>query len=104
MTKYKIVIGIDAEKDFEEIKNYLLSVSYSQSVVTAFAEKIDKNISILKDFPRIGVVSNNIFYSGKKYRKLIVDDYIVYYYVCNKQKEVRIRRVVSGCLDNVDVL
>lgn len=95
MRKYQISITKAAEQDLAEILEY---IAYeSPAAALKMADRIDRSILRLEEFPLIGVAPKNRHLERRGYRMLIVDNYIVFYVVIDDT--VEIRRIISGKRD-----
>lgn len=90
--KYPIIYLPVAERDLSEIFEYICVES--PSAASSFLDKINTNISQLKDFPELGKIPHDKRLQELGYRVLIIESYLVFY-VVNK-KYVEIRRILHG--------
>ena len=81
-----------AENDLVEILDYISTQSKSAAI--AFLDNLDRSVTRLKKFPEIGSRPKDDRLQKLGYRIIIVDDYLVFYVV--KEKEVEIRRIIHG--------
>ena len=84
------IILIDSAKDdirdiYEYISNILLSVSSADKLIFEF----EKRISALKSMPKLGSL-----YGDTIYRKIVVKNYIIIYYIDLEGDYIYISRVV----------
>jgi len=90
---YKIVYKPYAERDMWEIAAYLSD--YSVSAAQSFLKKLKARIEGLSEmplrFPKISPL--------EEYRKMIVDKYVVAYFVDEHQNQIIIIRIVHGKRD-----
>lgn len=85
-----------AVQDFNEILRYisvdLANPIAAQNLGKKFFEKIDG----VRAFPDLGALVNNEFLSDKTVRKLLVDNYIIYYKAHYDEKIISVVRIVYG--------
>ena len=90
--KHKIHYLPIAQQDLVEIFNYIMSDN--PKAASSFIDKIDKSISKLETFPRLGVVPKDDRLGFMGYRMLVIDNYLVFYII--KDSIVEIRRIIHG--------
>jgi addiction module RelE/StbE family toxin len=94
--KYKIKFTSKASYDLDENLSYMKNELYSDSSAKKFLESVESKIMNLSEFPfSCNYVSDN-FLKRKGYRKLIVDNYIIFYIVNENSKIVIIMRILYG--------
>jgi len=91
-TKYNIEYLPIAERDLIDIFDYIRRDNPSTAV--NFIDRIDKTISQLESFPKMGSIPKDDRLSRKGYRMLIVGDYLVFYVFLDDI--VEIRRILHG--------
>lgn len=86
-----------AEQDLDEILHYITYTLCSPLSAKNLAKKIFEHIDSVRMFPESGpVVENEFLTAAITVRKIIVDNYIVYYTVSNSDKTIIIIRIVYG--------
>ncbi len=83
-----------AKKDLEEIIDYIQSDNPDAAL--NLINNFDKNILQLKNFPYMGKIPEDEHLRSKRYRMLIVKNYIVFYVVFEDAREIEIRRIIHG--------
>jgi toxin ParE1/3/4 len=96
MPKYQIDVTEAAEKDLIEVVDYI--AGNDPAAALKLANKIEKSILKLEDYPLIGVIPKVRRLARKGYRILIVGDYLIFYVVLEDER-VEIRRILSGKRD-----
>lgn len=92
--KYKIKITPKANDDLDEIFKYIFEELFNLDAAENLMNKIEKSMMRLGEFPlSCSLVEDNVLKS-KGYRKLIVDNYIAFYIVDDKEERVVIMRVL----------
>ena len=94
MCKYKIYVSSDAKQDLLSIRSYIDKVCQSSVTSQKLMVSIDKALFRLDANPhRCPKISNGTI---KKYgvRKLIIKNYIIFFRIDDKTKNVQILRVL----------
>jgi addiction module RelE/StbE family toxin len=90
--KHKIHYLPIAQQDLLEIFDYIMSDN--PKAAAEFINKIDKSISKLETYPRLGVVPKDDRLEFMGYRMLVINNYLVFYVI--KESIVEIRRIIHG--------
>lgn len=90
--KYSIRYLSTAEKDIEDIFNYICQDN--PSAAQDLLEKFDEKIYKLASHPFLGKIPNDIRLKRLGYRILTIDNYLVFYVV--KTTTIQIRRIIHG--------
>ena len=102
--KYSYRFTEKAEQDFDEILRYI-SVDLANPTATQnLGRKIFEQINVVRSFPDSGAPVDNEFLSDKSVRKLLVDNYILYYKAHYDEKIIFIIRIVYGKRNLDDIL
>lgn len=106
MVKNNFVIKFTpvANKDLTEIYRYISEELFSRNAAIDLLNRIETNIMRLKYFPHSGSYLSDEFLRNKGYRKIIINNYIVFYIVFEQAKEVIIMRVLYGKQKYEDLL
>ena len=94
---FAFYISPKAGKDLEEIYVYILNVLKNPIAADNLMEEFHKVFNNLLDFPFMYPVTDNKFCKVKDLRKIVVNNYLVFYRV--REKKIEIVRVLSGLLD-----
>lgn len=94
MKKYKIIMLPSAKNDLENMVDYL-SHFYPSTAIKKY-DKIISRISLLQEQPRICEIYSCTT-SDLQFRKLVVDEYLVFYTICDDI--VEIHAIVNGKTD-----
>jgi len=93
---YSLKFTPKAGEDLEQIYSYISEKLFDTSAANNLLERIEHSIMRLKVFPcSCGLVSDEQLKS-KGYRKLIVENYIVFLLVNESEKQVVIMRILYG--------
>ena len=93
---YTIKITPKAADDLDNIYRYISEGLFAASAATNIRERMKKEILRLKEFPFSCNHVADEFLSNKGYRKLIVDNYIVFYLIEEEKDQVIIMRILYG--------
>ena len=95
-SKYSYNFTKKAERDFDEILRYISFDLANPIAAQNLGRKIFEKIDIVRSFPESCAIVENEFLSDKTVRKLLVDNYIIYYKVNYDKKIITIIRIVYG--------
>lgn len=90
--KYHVRFLSIAEEDFTEIVSYIAADNPAAAEV--IANKIEKNIELLSENPKIGRIPRDEEIKNLGYRFLIVQNYLVLYKI--EVKTIFIHRILHG--------
>ena len=93
-----------ASDDLEQIYSYVSNKLLAQAAADNLLVKIESSIMSLIGFPFSGSVLLEESLKTRGYRKLIVDDYLVFYLVNELEKQVVIMRIMYGAQNYKDIL
>ena len=85
-----------AADDLDNIYRYISEELFAESSATNILKRIEKGIMALREFPFSCNYVSNEYLKNKGYRKLIVDNYIVFYLIEEEKDQVIIMRVLYG--------
>ena len=96
MSKNKFTINYlpSAKKDLDNIISYIQADDPNAAL--NLLNDIDKSISQLESFPFKGKIPEDDHLKSKDYRILIVNNYLIFYVIFEKNKEIEIRRIIHG--------
>ena len=101
--KYSYIFTEKAECDLDEILHYI-SVDLDNPIAAQnIGRRIFEQIAMACSFPNSGAVVENEYLSDKMIRKLIVDNYIIYYKAFLDEEIISVIRIVYG-KRNIDEL
>jgi len=104
MSTYYIQITEPAEKDLYEIGAYLLKELLEPETARKVISKIANGINSLEDMPLRNALVADERLAYKGIRKIMVDNYIVFYIVTEENKTVTIIRILYGRRDWMNLL
>ena len=92
--KYSYRFTEKALQDFDEILHYISIYLANPIAAQNIGKKIFEKINNARLFPDSGVPINNEFLSNKTVRKLLADNYIIYYKTHYNEKIISILRII----------
>lgn len=91
-TKYQIRFLKIAEEDFTEIVSYV--AADNSNAANVLATKIEKNLELLSDNPKLGRIPRDEDIRNLGYRYLIVQNYIIFY--STEERTIIIHRILHS--------
>lgn len=85
-----------AYEDLDEIDTYISVTLVNPQAAERLLEEMENSINQLIQFPYIGSEVDDPYLARKGYRKLVVENYLVFHLVDSDQKQVVIMRVLYG--------
>lgn len=93
---YTIKMTPKAAEDLDNIYQYISEKLFVTSAATNTLEKIEKGIMRLKRFPFSCNHVADEYLRNKGYRKLIINNYVIFYLIEEEKNQVIIMRVLHG--------
>ncbi len=93
---YDLKFTTKASEDLEDIYIYISEKLFAEAAANDLLKKIEYSIKRLKDFPYSYNFVLDEPLKAKGYRKLIVENYIVFYLVNEIDKQIIIMRILYG--------
>ncbi len=94
MKKYNIEYSMESKQDLIDIKRYIKYNLQEPNTAQKLITKIKREIDSLKDNPEMYSVIDDDIIKRFKIRKLVVDNYIVFYRI--NDENIQIVRVMYG--------
>jgi len=91
-TKYQIRLLKIAEEDFTEIVSYI--AADNPSAANTLANKIEKNLELLSDNPKLGRIPRDEEIRNLGYRYIIIQYHIVFYTI--DERTILIHRILHS--------
>jgi len=88
LIKYKIIIKSSAKKDINKITNYIIKNFKSNRIAEKLISEIRDKMLILQEYPNAYQTLFNYKYTDRKYKRVVVDNYSIIYYILEEQKKV----------------
>lgn len=100
--KYNIEYSKESKQDLIEIKKYIKNNLQEPETAQNLIEKIRREINNLKDNPEIHAIIDEDAIRKLEVRKLIIDNYIVFYRI--KNMNIQIVRIMYGRRNWINLL
>lgn len=94
--KYRVKIVLKAEEDLDDIFYYIALELNNKSAAEKMIYLFSNKILRLQEFPFSCSLVEDDLLKDKGYRKLIIDNYIVFYIVNEEDQLVIVMRVLYG--------
>ena len=104
MDSYKIIITPDAEEDLFELRNYIADVLLARDTARNYIRTIRKEIGSLSELPAIYKPVDDEPWHSRGVRRIIVNNFFVYYRIDEEHKRVYILNVIYARRDQLRVL
>ncbi len=104
MKYYQIKFTPAAEKDMNEIDNYIRQSLLQPATSSNLIKKLLKSISSLKSFPYKYPLVQEFFLSAQGVRCMPVKKYYIFYKISEEKQFVIILRVAHHCRNWTDIL
>jgi addiction module RelE/StbE family toxin len=102
--KYCLRVAPKAAEDLDAIYGYIFNTLSATVAANDLFEHIEKATMRLTVFPFSGSYVLEEPLRAKGYRKVVVDNYLIFYLVDETQKQVVIMRVLFGASKYLDIL
>lgn len=99
MAKYRVDVSEPAEKDLLDIVRYITSQLSAPISALDMMEAFEEALANLSDFPQRCPLIADERLSQMGYRKLIVNNYVVFFSIDEKNKVVDVERILYGRRD-----
>ena len=104
MSTYNIQITESAEKDIYEIGSYISKELLEPETAKKVVSEMAKGIITLEDMPLRNAIVADDRLAYKGIRKILIDNYIVFYIVTEESKTVMIIRILYNRRDWLNLL
>lgn len=102
--EYSLKFTSKAEEDLDDIFGYIANNLFAPEAAENLMDKIETGIMRLKAFPYSCSFVLDEPLKKRGYRKLIVDNYIVFYLVNEQERQVIIMRILYGATSYQTIL
>ncbi|MDB5056392.1 MAG: addiction module toxin, RelE/StbE family [Bacilli bacterium] len=102
--KYNVKFTPVAIEDLDQIYAYISERLFADQAASELLEKIESCIMRLKEFPLSCSLVNETHLRSKRFRKLIVENYVVFYLVNEVDNQIVIMRVLYSAQKYQDLL
>jgi len=96
---YQLELLPIARQDMIDIARYISHELLNPTAAEKLAEEMIEAADRLMDFPYINALHRPVKPLGKEYRKLIVNNYIMFYCIDEEEKKVTVARVIYARRD-----
>lgn len=97
--EYSFIFTEKAEKDLDDILHYISEDLSNPSAARVLAQRIFECIDNVRAFPESGLLVENEFLSDKTIRRVLVENYSVYYKSDYNDKMIYVIRLVYSRRD-----
>jgi len=97
--EYSFKFTENAEEDLNDILKYISEDLSNPSAASGLAHRIFECIDNVRVFPESGLIVENDFLADKTIRKVLVENYTIYYKADDKNKLIYIVRLVYSRRD-----
>ncbi len=101
---YNYLITAHAEKDFEDIMDYISVELHNPTAAQNLGRKIFEAIDNVCAFPQSGTVVVNAGIADNTVRRLVIDNYLMYYKPLDSDNLLYILRIVYGQRKQTEIL
>ncbi len=100
--EYKIVISDTCLEEIEENCDYIEKVLKAEQASNRLREKIRETIRGLKKSPRIYAKIDKSDRTGRDYRKIVIDNYVIIYTIVEEDKTILVSYMYYGGRNYLD--
>ena len=100
---YSYKFSSRAETELDSHLDYIANELHNPTAAQNFFRKIFEAIDNVCNFPQSGTLIDNDFVSDASIRRLLVDNYIVYYKPLDAERAIYIVRIVYGYRKQEDI-
>lgn len=104
MSTYYIQITEPAERDLYNIGTYISKELLEPETAKKVVSRIAREIGTLEDMPLRNALVNDERLANRGIRKIIIDNYIVFYIVSEENKTLTIIRILYSQRDWINLL
>ncbi|MBQ4515007.1 MAG: type II toxin-antitoxin system RelE/ParE family toxin [Anaerolineaceae bacterium] len=96
---YTYQIIADAENDIDEIVKHISVVLSNPEAAEKFLADLEQKLEQLCEMPKMGKIVENEFNKRKDFRRVIINNYDLYYFINDEDRIINVLRVVSARRD-----
>lgn len=94
--QYKVIITLTAYKEINRIYDYITEDLYAECAESRLMQKIEQEIQRLKRAPRIHSKIPKYDELKRKYRRIVIKNYVILYTIDEENKTVYISHMYYG--------
>ncbi len=98
-TKYGLVVYPKAAEDIESIFRYISVELENPTAAGKFIDKFYTKLENIRYFPKSMPQISNVAVKNKNLRKLVIDNYILFYNINETQRVIEVVRVLYGMMN-----
>ncbi len=102
--KYNLFITKAAQEDMDDIYNYLVHELNSPLAAGKLVSKLLDRMKQLVEFPFSGEVQPNLQMLNFIYRRLIVENYVIFYTLDEQSQTATVARIIYGARRYLSIL
>ena len=102
--KYSYVLTEIAEADIDEAFEYIAIDLSNQDAAANFADELENKLEELCKAPKTGRLIKNEYLKRDDVRRILVGNFIAYYFIDDEKKNIVVLRVVYGKRDQNKIL
>ena len=99
---YSINLADEFLEEFEEICDYISNKLKNVNASNRLREKVIQNILLLESSPRMCTEIKKSGRTKRKYRRLIINNYVILYTIDEKEKIVYVAHIYYGGKNYID--
>lgn len=100
--KYKVIITPTAYKEMNRIYDYITEELYAKNAAKRLMEKVEEEIQRLKHAPKIYTEIEKVDELKRKYRRIVINNYIVLYTIDEDNMVVFVSHMYYGGRNYID--
>jgi plasmid stabilization system protein ParE len=101
---FKLILSIEAERDIEEIVQYIAIELKNPGAAAGFLDDVEKSCLNIVQSPRMYSFCNDEQLRKKDYHKVLLKNYIMVYRVSDDKESVIVLRVFYGRMNYLRLL
>lgn len=102
--KYVVKITDTAKQDLREIAFYIAEMAKDKEIARRFVDELRKECKKLESFPKSGALPKDRILLSAGYRFIVFKDYLLFYSIRDKEKEVDVLAVFNAKKDYMRVM
>lgn len=103
-SKYSYLLTELAIADIDDILSYTIGTLSNSASAASFMDELEDKLADICKNPQIGSLASNPFILDKRLRKVLVKNYIVYYFTIENEKQIVILRIVYNGRDQEKII
>ena len=100
--EYKIKLTEEFLEEIDQICDYISKELKAPDASKKLRKKVMDNILLLKQYPRMFTEIEKINKTKRQYRRVVVNNYVIFYTIDDKQKVIYIAHIYYGGRNYLD--